>query len=348
MNSPNLLRVGVAFAVVAQCAATPVLAANKYSALEITPPGGTVCRANGINAHGQVVGVVYPDASFQVSRGFVTGSNGAGVRLVDTLGGSSSGLAAINDDGQAVGFAMTVNDASQHSILVEPGSSTPIDLGGLGGMYSSANDINKKGQVVGTAQLPDQSFGGYVTVKGAPQSKVLLGQNNYAFAVTDDGTVAGQSIVGNFAGSSAFLKGPKAKGMAMLGSLGGSWAYATSLNRRKEVVGSGTLADGGATHGFVTDADGLNLRDIGVPGLVVAPLKINNNGLIVGTVVNWPATVPQYAFLATRYGRYWDLNTLVALGQGRVLQQAVGINDKGQIAATTTDNRCYLLTPLDH
>ncbi len=334
-------------ALVAQLAVGSAVAADRYTALEISPPGGTVCFANGVNASGQVVGTINTDLTGQAGRGFVTGPNGAGVRLIDTLGGDQSTLAAINDDGRAVGSATTVNNASRNAILVEPGTSTPIDLGGMGGKYSGASDINKKGRVVGGAQLPDQTFAGFITAKGSPQTMVSLGQNNYAFSLTDDGTVVGESVTGNFTGSAAFITGPNATGMRQLASLGGSMTYATSVNRNKEVVGAGSSPDGTSTHGFVTDADGANLRDLGVPGMVVVPAKINNKGMIVGTVLNWPAAVPQYAFLATRFGKYWDLNSLVALGQGRILWQASGINDKGQIAATSTDNKCYLLTPVE-
>lgn len=331
----------------AQLAVGSAVAADRYIALEISPPGGAVCWANGVNASGQVVGTVNTDLTGQAGRGFVTGPNGTGVRLIDTLGGDQSTLAAINDDGQAVGSATTVNNATRNAILVEPGMSTPIDLGGLGGKYSGASDINKKGRVVGGAQLPDQTFAGFITTKAAPRNMVSLGQNNHAFSLTDDGTVVGESIIGNFTGTWAFITGPNATGMRQLAGLGGVMTYATSVNRNKEVVGAGSSPDGTRTHGFVTDAYGANLRDLGVPGMVVVPAKINNKGMIVGTVFDWPAAVPQYAFLATRYGKYWDLNSLVTLGQGRILRQANGINDEGQIAATSTDNKCYLLTPLD-
>jgi probable HAF family extracellular repeat protein len=73
-----------------------------------------------------------------------------------TLGGANSEALGINDSGQAVGWALTGNNAATHAFSTAPNS--PInpatdDLGTLGGAFSSAAGINTSAQVVGMSYI---------------------------------------------------------------------------------------------------------------------------------------------------------------------------------------------------
>ena len=118
------------------------------------------------------------------------------------------------------------------------------------------------------------------------------------------------------------------------------------MNRQLEVVGVANNADGSLVHAFVTDENGRNLRDLGIPGVYNQAQKINSSGIIVGWYTrDW--SVPVHAFVANKWnGRWSDLNPLVQLPGGDYLATAPGINSLGQVAANSQGGRCFLLTPM--
>lgn len=112
-----------------------------------------------------------------------------------------------------------------------------------------------------------------------------------------------------------------------LGTLGGTYSGATSVNDRGQVVGVSETASG-AHHGFLWE-DGA-MTDLGT----MAPAAINRRGQIVGQNVLW------------QDGESLDLGGLGGLPSET---SAVGINDRGQVVGTsrTSDGRLHAFLWLD-
>lgn len=107
--------------------------------------------ASAINNSGQIVG------SANTTEGFhhaTIWNNGVATDLGTAFGAKESTASAINDSGQVVGYLQGfVEDKPYHATLWDNG--VAIDLGALGGAYSTAEDINNLGQIVGAAEAID-------------------------------------------------------------------------------------------------------------------------------------------------------------------------------------------------
>ncbi len=120
---------------------------NGLTAIDLGTLGGTFSSANGINSAGQIVGHS------------VLAGNMGGVHAVLWNGGTATDLGlgyalSINDLGQVVGQSSEdPASSSSHATLWSGG--TRIDLGTLGGLLSTATDINDAGQIVGGSLLAD-------------------------------------------------------------------------------------------------------------------------------------------------------------------------------------------------
>ncbi|MEX2306134.1 MAG: PEP-CTERM sorting domain-containing protein [Pirellulales bacterium] len=112
--------------------------------------GGSGSSGWAINASGQVAG-----DSRTISDANHAFLYDGTMHDLGTLGGRHSYALGINEGGQVTGLSYVTGDATQHAFLWTPTtpngvSGTMIDLGTLGGTYSSyAYGVNASGQVVG-------------------------------------------------------------------------------------------------------------------------------------------------------------------------------------------------------
>jgi probable HAF family extracellular repeat protein len=282
-------------------------------------------RPFAISNHGQLVGEFCPGLS---------------------LGGSAWFANAINDSGQIVGESYTPSNTDQHAVLYSGGVLT--DLGSLGGGYSTANGINNHGQIVGMSYLAGATYHAFLYENGVMSDLGTLGGagDSEASGINDNGQIVGQADAGvyGYPTNHAFLYSGGA--MLDLGTLGGVESCAYGINSNGVIVGQAYLAGNAAFHAFLY-SDGV-MKDLGtLGGTSSSAYAVNNRGQVVGYSYT-PGNAATHAFLYSG-GVMRDLNNLVPTNAVWTLNEARGINDRGQIAADGVDiswePRGFLLTP---
>ena len=205
---------------------------------------------------------------------------------------------------------------------------TITDLGTLHRSWrdSSAADINRRGQIVGSS-APASGHGHAVLWQNGKiiDLGTLGGRDSGASAINDIGQVIGTSLTAKPARTHAFIW--QAGRMTDLGTLGGKSSRPRALNEHGQVVGESYTANG-AVHAFLWDAGKMtDLGTLGGPDSYAA--DINDRGQVVGT--SSTAGGKQHAFLWQR-GKMTDLGTLGSRYPG---SGAVAINDGGQVVGTS-------------
>lgn len=188
-------------------------------------------------------------------------------------------VAAINNLGQLAGTYYPAGSANPRAFFFN-GRST-IDLGTLGGTYASAKALNDAGQIVGISentagtQRPFIYDGGVMKdLGGFPGSSV--GQPT---AINASGQVVGYETLLPRTYALTWNGGS----LTDLGTLGGTLARATSINRAGRVVGSASAVDFTPSHAFLFD--GASMRDLApANSFGSAANAINDRNEIVGSL----------------------------------------------------------------
>lgn len=311
-----------------------VQAAAKYAVTVVGAPGSV---AYGINSSGAVVGQ-FPSGGG--AHGFV---NNAGVITdLGTLGGPNSAAFAINDAGSIVGQSDNA-DGNRRAFLWVDGAMT--DLGTLGGPNSQAHGINNRGDIVGSADVapgPDAHFSAFLL--RPPALMQDLGRievpnpegGSSARGINDYRKIVGGSVVGPFAppGSvfHAFLYA--CEEMRDLGTLGGRFSNAYAVNKYGKIVGEASTSELMGNRAFSYHFG--VMRNLGtLPGGDLSSARaINDKGQIVGFAMAGLGEEKWRKAFVIRFGQMRDLNSLVDPALGWSLDDANGINNSGQIAAT--------------
>jgi probable HAF family extracellular repeat protein len=292
-----------------------------------TLEGGYESWANATNNHGQAVGFA-SNGTYDVNslQGFVTQSRSflwqdGAMKDLGTLGGTDAEALFINEHGQIVGQSYTVNSIPNpvphcgdspltlHAFIWE--NSKMMDLDTLGGSCAFAYALNNLGQVVGQSNLTGE-------------------QLSHPF-IWDRGK------------------------MKDLGALGGTYGYASWLNDSGEVVGGATNEGDQALLAFRwKDGAMTNLGTLSGDACSVSD-AVNSSGQIVGgsglsLSAFFPAcTDPVEHAVLWKKGRVIDLNSFVPAGSDLILNEAVFINDSGEISGFGTlpngDQHAILLIP---
>jgi len=294
-------------------------------------PGATASEATAINASGVVLGVwstsdgtrafrydegvlqdlgpfpgaldtmpVSINAAGQIAGSWTTGVSPPGwqpflydgtYHALDTLGAQGGQAAGINDVRQVVG-TLTFADHSQHAFLYD---GTTHDLAPtLGGVRSSANAINSAGAFVGSIVTAPSSPGQAYLYDGALHmlGELSPGHGSTAVAISPTGLVVGNAPVA-----------VDANGHTLPGAF----------------VWDGTMHQLALPSGAISDASGeLYATGVNSSGEVVGYAQAFESGPFA---VLWDA--------GTRQGHYLD--DLANLPTGWVMEEALGMNDAGQI-----------------
>lgn len=329
------------------CAAVALpLAASAAPRYKVNVLGGAGSTATDINRSGQVVGQFVNAAGQQ--HGFL--HSGGGLLDLGTLGGGFSYATAINDSGHVVGYS---NNGVDRAFRYAGGIMS--DLGTLGGDSAKAFAINASGQIAGGSNTGIESQYGlaraFVAAGGALQNIGTLpnGDMSVARGINSAGHVVGVSAISTDDPPEHPFHAFMFDGSVMidLGTLGGLNSFGAAINDSGWIVGrAGTAIDYGGGH-FVPHAflyiDGMMI-DLGTFGGMFASSEardVNNLGQVVGWAGN--AADQATAFLYED-GNLLDLNLLIDPAAGWTLQDAHGINDMQQIAATGCRNgACFAL-----
>jgi probable HAF family extracellular repeat protein len=156
-----------------------------------------------------------------------------------------------------------------------------IDLGDIGGGYTSASGLNDSGQVVGQSRVtndPNSAEHAFLYSNGQITDIHQLGTfNSIGVAINDQGQVAGQYDAGG-ASERSFIY---ANGtMQDIGSLGGLTTRAEGINASGTIVGYGQDASG--TYRAFTYANG-TIKDLGIlNNNNIGAYAVNNAGMVAG------------------------------------------------------------------
>ncbi|HEX8769657.1 MAG TPA: hypothetical protein VF711_02680 [Acidimicrobiales bacterium] len=282
--------------------------------------------------------------------------------LANLPGGTASYPQAVNNGGQTVGigeFPRVGDTFTSHATLWSP-HRRPLDLGTWpGGTYSTAEEINDVGTIVGFAQSAYGWNGGHAVVWDAATHAMseltpLVPPSSCGDGCTQPGTPASASGInstGQISGMSQYSDGrPRAvvwdtttSAPTDIGGLQGGYDFnqANAINDSGQVAGASNGSfDCGNEHAFVwsstTGAVDIDNCDSG--GNSVA-LSINSAGQLVGFMYNFTDYCQRPFFWDPGTQRMTDIGS-PRCGNGG---SANDINNKGQVVGNM-DGHAFLWT----
>jgi probable HAF family extracellular repeat protein len=172
---------------------------EKGTMMDLGSLGGTIGFAQGMNSHGQVIGVSNLQGN-QVSHPFLWSSEKRRMEDLGTLGGNNGSANWINDRGEVVGSADLPGSQAHHAFLWKAGTMT--DLGAVSGdPCSVATAINSSGQIVGTSTDCSHSLhaflwedGSMIDLNSFLTANSSLQQLVIAMNINDRGVIYGAGV----------------------------------------------------------------------------------------------------------------------------------------------------------
>ncbi|MEU7871727.1 hypothetical protein [Dactylosporangium sp. NPDC049140] len=340
------------FGVAAAVAVPQVVAAATPSRYTIVDLGSPDSGANGINNAGVVVG--YRDTP--TGRHAFRWAGGVMTDLGTLPGGASSVANAINDAGQVAGTADRSSGGYGYPVRWSA-SGAITDLGGpVTNRLGAANAIERHGRIAG-GQRPAGSEGSPLATIYEPggSSRYLADPPDALYAAT--GINARGHITAN-PGYVIWDNGARFK-MPGLRYFDGDVVTVNAINVRDQVTGSAPIGDGLSHAVFWNARDVIEHgapigTDIGtVDGIAYSTGNaVNAAGQVVGTAdpMCQPCAAPK-AWVWQPGGTIAALDTLIPAGTGWQLQQANGINDRGEIVGRGVlggRSHAFLLVPRFH
>jgi len=317
-------------------------AATTWQVRDVTPPGATACYPHRLNNLGAYVASASFGGDVTASTGVVSGPDGADAHVISAFGGEATAPMRITDNGLIAGSASWPGDVRRHAFLWRPGQPQAVDLGVGDQATSYAEDVNRHGVVAGEMVAANQSdLFGFVGRGRLGPAKAEEFQH-YHVSIADDGATTGFLVDQSTGRLVAFLA-DAAGAYTRLPDLGGGMVYGQAINRRHQIVGGGLRLDGSFV-AFITDADGRNFREAGVPGSSSWAYGLNDPGSAVGVAFDADG-LPGHAWLRSPAGKVTNLTRAVPL-VGDAIDLAQDINNRGQVLAHSLNNRCLLLTPV--
>jgi probable HAF family extracellular repeat protein len=215
--------------------------------------------------------------------------------------------------------------------LAAPGAAALADpvynLTVVGGLGSTAADINRFGDVVGSITSGGATHAFAYTSSGYADLGTLGGLNSFANAINDYGQiVGGASTLSGDSHAFVFSGGT----LHDLGTLGGNGSVAYDINNHGVIVGSANTPD--APNSYYREAfryEGGSMTGLGtLPGGAGSDAyAINNKGLIGGASYQGEITMPEYPYYAVLFrGGGVDPIGAPELGNSAIY----GLNDLGQ------------------
>ncbi len=232
--------------------------------------------------------------------------------LPTLAGGNNANAFGINDRSQIVGFS----ENNVHDPTCAPGTASQVFRFGAviwepGGEIRELQPLKSKGDTVAFA----------------------FGINDNGEAVGGSGLCSNTSLPPVNPAAPHAVRWEKDGSPTDLGSLGGDYHLASSINNRGDVVGGARSPKDGVIHGFLWTKNA-GMQDLGAfPGAIVTVppccRTINDKGDIVGFALDG-TTFAQTA-LIWQDNKPVDLNTLIPANSGWTLQSASSINNAGEI-----------------